>query len=794
MIISDLYTADVTLTYTSPQTKLTKAINDITITTQNFSDAYWLGWIKYENIPQVFKTSQLQYTGTGNTRKVKFADITTVENVDFTYSGTHSTSYNNGNYSCEWIYHYYNETYGKWTYSSYYGYSAGTRLINEMEYQAFAMGTLNIRIAVATDYAIGRFNVTWATSTTHSFTIQEFIEFMNGNFSINFAFYDYNTSQMRTVTVTGTDFGNDGLFQIPDTTHKLFINYYEFTKRRRNVYNSYDNIIPLVNTHITADEIQSEISLCRSPNPTGDFALLKFTVDTANEKINGNFYNESLVLPDYGTGNEIPVNISGINAEFSLEELLEYENYPKINGNAVIGHNADQPNNTNFRLMLYPIIKLSEIYKHASLFRWTDTSYADAGYNDGHIFYPKVNLETNEILCELITGNQEIVPQLASWEYGTIISNNYKPSDKPTPTPVPTGGIDTKPKETGTNLPDFTSIRRVSGNAFNSFYKVPLVGVEEMGYLLSQSANTFWQALGTATDDKQSNLLDYVISLKWYPVDFENGTAGNVIQFGYNGNAQLTFSAGVTIEKINYCYQYISMGSVFVPTYLDNVSFLDFEPYTECMLYLPYIGFASVPSNKVVGHTISFDYIIDITTGIATAFVSNGQTVIFTGSGQIGVDIAVSGNDIITQSQQISSAVISGTTKLLSGAMTAGFSMVTENAAGTIGSIAGTMSGIAETAISVASAKRGKPLSVSSGSGFGASFNPQTPCILVERDCIKIPTDYGHTVGYISGTYAKVSELSGYTELENPDLSGISGINESEMQLLSDTLKSGFYA
>ena len=65
---------------------------------------------------------------------------------------------------------------------------------------------------------------------------------------------------------------------------------------------------------------------------------------------------------------------------------------------------------------------------------------------------------------------------------------------------------------------------------------------------------------------------------------------------------------------------------------------------------------------------------------------------------------------------------------------------------------------------------------------------------MVERDCIKIPSDYGHTVGYISCTYAKVSELSGYTEIENPDLSGISGINESEMQLLSDTLKSGFYA
>lgn len=450
----------------------------------------------------------------------------------------------------------------------------------------------------------------------------------------------------------------------------------------------------------------------------------------------------------------------------------------------------------------YPFVNPFDFLRLLNLYNkitYTQSLQSRTGYETGIAvsFFDENNspLYTGKTETETYSYN-DIFTDLKIWQRLNIdiTVNDYDDSTKPSPTPEPTGGIDTNPEETGTNLPDFTSIRRVSGNAFNSFYKVPLVGVEEMGYLLSQSASTFWQALGTATDDKQSNLLEYIVSLKWYPVDFENGTTGTIVQFGYNGNAQLQFSAGVVIEKIDYCYQYISMGNVFVPTYLDNVSFLDFEPYTECMLYLPYIGFASVPSNKVIGHTISFDYIIDITTGIATAFVSNGQTVIFTGTGQIGVDIAVSGNDIITQSQQISSAVISGTTKLLSGAMTAGFSVASENAVGAIGSIAGTMSGIAETAISVASAKRGKPLSVSSGSGFGASFNPQTPCILVERDCIKIPSDYGHTVGYISGAYAKVSDLSGYSEIENPDLSGISGINESEMQLLADTLKSGFYA
>ena len=311
MIISDLYTTQQTLTYTQPNTKMTETIPNIPISSTDFTGAYWLGWISYDNIPQVFKTSQLQYEGTGATRKVRFADVTKRENVDFTYFGTHSTSYNNGNYSTEWTYYRYDAVNTKWSYSTSAsgsaGYPALCRLLNDLDFQSFGMGTLGIQFALATDHSVGNYTVRWSTGVHATFTMSEFIDFMAGARSVNYTYTDSYTSQTVTLAVTGTDFDANGLYSI-DEHYTLFINYYLFNKKRRNIYNSYDNIVPVINTRVTEDEIQTEIITNRSPNPTGTYALLSFKIDTSTEKITGNFYTDSVVLPEYGSDNERPVS------------------------------------------------------------------------------------------------------------------------------------------------------------------------------------------------------------------------------------------------------------------------------------------------------------------------------------------------------------------------------------------------------------------------------------------------------------------------------------------------------
>lgn len=364
--------------------------------------------------------------------------------------------------------------------------------------------------------------------------------------------------------------------------------------------------------------------------------------------------------------------------------------------------------------------------------------------------------------------------------------------------PPSTDGIETNPENTGENLPDFTSIRRVSGNAFTTFYDIPLVGIEEMGFLLSQVNEDFWTAIGTVTDSKMSNILDYIVSLKWYPCDFADGKAGNVIQFGFDGNGGLQMSSGVTVQKLNYTYQYFDMGSVNVPSYFANKTFLDYEPFTSCKLYMPYVGIADVPSNLIVGYTINFNYIVDLTTGMCTVICDNGHQVIYTGTGKIGVDITVSGNDIVTQSEKLAGAQLQSKQNLINGI--AGF--VTSSAGAAMGNvssafaaattIANTGIQIATDSINIADSKRAVPQTVGSGSGFGSSYNPQKPCVIIERKCIQIPSGYGHNTGYILNRFVNLSSLSGFTVCDNPDISGIPA-DSAELKEIFSLLTSGIY-
>ena len=53
MIVSDLYTADLTINSSPTQTIFTKMIPSIPIENEEFSGAYWLGWIKIQTYREI---------------------------------------------------------------------------------------------------------------------------------------------------------------------------------------------------------------------------------------------------------------------------------------------------------------------------------------------------------------------------------------------------------------------------------------------------------------------------------------------------------------------------------------------------------------------------------------------------------------------------------------------------------------------------------------------------------------------------------------------------------------------
>ena len=373
-----------------------------------------------------------------------------------------------------------------------------------------------------------------------------------------------------------------------------------------------------------------------------------------------------------------------------------------------------------------------------------------------------------------------------------VFPNGYEP-------PAPTGeGIDDKEKGTGDNLPN-TAIKLIGADGFVTYYLLSHSNLLDLQSAIGAVATTFWQAIGTATDYRFSNILNYIVSLKWYPLDILNGndsiypdTATSDIQFAFAAESKLTLTSG--LYRLATCTRVYDMGTVTVPYKLATETFLDKDPYTTVNVWLPFCGLYPVKSDFVVGHTIKFRYIVDLVTGMCTVLVSNERDTVLNVTGKIGTDFTVAGNDVITQSERLSSSYINGAVSAISGGISLAGNIATGNVLGGITSGANLLGNIAASSIDIASSKRAVPQTVSSGSGFGSAYASDTPCVIVNPPAIKIPDGYGHAQGYISNVTTRLSSLAGkgFTVCINPDLTGIVATSR-ERDMIQQLLTTGIY-
>ena len=378
-----------------------------------------------------------------------------------------------------------------------------------------------------------------------------------------------------------------------------------------------------------------------------------------------------------------------------------------------------------------------------------------------------------------------------------IIQNTpYTPITPQPPSPPSGEGIDDNEKGSGTNLPNF-GLKLAGSGGFTSYYLLSYQGLASVQNALSVVPDTFWEALGTATDYSQSNLLKYVMSLKWYPIDILTGNQGvyadvatTEINFAFNQNSKLPIT-GVNY-KLGSTLRVYNMGSISVPYKLNFETFLDKDPYTSVNIWLPFCGLYPLIADYVVGNTINIYYVIDLTTGMCTAIVTNDRNTLLNVTGKIGVDYAVTGNDVITQSERMAGSYVNGAMSVINGAISLGSSAMSENIAGAVSASVGLAGSIAKSSIDIASAKRAVPVAVSSGSGFGSCFAPNAPSIIVNPPAVKIPSDYGHTTGYVYNQIAVIGSLSGFVVCNNPDLTSIRSTDAEKAEIYR-MLTSGFY-
>lgn len=256
-----------------------------------------------------------------------------------------------------------------------------------------------------------------------------------------------------------------------------------------------------------------------------------------------------------------------------------------------------------------------------------------------------------------------------------------------------------------------------------------------------------------------NNPIENIVSCKSIPINTD-GTNQEIVL----GNV----STGVNGEKISNNFAKQTIGNITINEHYHN--FLDYAPYTNVILYLPYIGFKELDTTLVMNKTIKVIYTIDAITGgcLAQVYVNNVRLYEFTGN--VGIDIPITA---------------SNRAQVEAGYIQAGVGATMSAVGGNVGSAVTSLLNSATSQYHYSSTGNPNPMCV-------ASTN-RTCYVIIDRPNYQNLKAFNHTRGrkcYLSKT---IGSLHGFTVCDsNIDLSGINA-TQSELEELKEILSSGFY-
>lgn len=299
------------------------------------------------------------------------------------------------------------------------------------------------------------------------------------------------------------------------------------------------------------------------------------------------------------------------------------------------------------------------------------------------------------------------------------------------------------------------------------------VGALTQSYALTTSrcqafGDYLWNA-GVFSNIKLMNNspIENVVACKIFPMSFtgtdEKMKLGNVElpTIGAKMNSNSTFLFDV--------------GTVTLKGYYD--SFLDYEPFTSVNIFLPFIGFQTLPCTLLMNHSINVKYAVDVITGSCKALIFREGLEVLSFSGVMGIDIPVSAQN----RAQVEMAYIE------TGAKTAIDTVATvatggASKAATALSVAG---GASEGLLDLAKAQYRTSTSGSHNSATSACETLQC-YIIVDRPIWQNLAGFNHAYGRMCNLTQNLSNLSGFTICNSHiDLSGIECTEEEREEIFN---------
>lgn len=345
---------------------------------------------------------------------------------------------------------------------------------------------------------------------------------------------------------------------------------------------------------------------------------------------------------------------------------------------------------------------------------------------------------------------------------GTPIAFNHVP-ELPSINPYEPGGS----SETGggegsfdntstpINIPNLPTLSAAS-TGFISLFNPTLSELNDL-------ASYLWSDLFEINGWKKlfADPMDAILGLSIVPVAVPSGGTREVKVGNIGTGKSLTIAASQFVE--------VDCGSIDVNEYWG--AYLDYEPYTQAQIFLPYIGTRPISVDEIMGKTVRVVYHVDILTGACCCFVKCGDSVLYTYNGQCSIPIPITGANY--------ASVVNGVISI----------------AASVGSLVATGGSSAPTAIpAIASSavNQMKPQVEKSGSISGSAgvLNMQTPYLILIRPRQALPSRQNGFIGYPSLITVQLTELKGYTEVQSIHLENIPATQE-ELAEIESLLKGG---
>ena len=366
------------------------------------------------------------------------------------------------------------------------------------------------------------------------------------------------------------------------------------------------------------------------------------------------------------------------------------------------------------------------------------------------------------------------------------ILNEYEPSPQDDPNNDPYAGNTNTGGQSGTGGGHYTPSYPPSGTYDpssdpNPVPGLPTISAADTGFItlfnptptqLKNLAQYMWGSVFDITAWKKifADPMDCILGLSIVPVNVP--TAGtDTVKVG-------NISTGIAMNKASSQFVEVDCGSISIGEKWK--AYLDYSPYTKLSIYLPYIGAHELNIDDIQINTIGVKYHIDILSGACVAFITAGGNVIAQFSGQCSISIPVTSNDFTQTIIALGTLVAGGAATVATGGLSAPV---------TASSIGGAATAMATSAANVITSK---PNIQKSGnmSGSNGLMGVQTPYLFITRPKQCAPKNQNRYVGYPSYITEKLANLSGFTQLQDVRLTGIS-CTESEMDEILSLLHEG---